>query len=199
MSAATQRRLQACSDNERSALLDELAATAAAGNHDAIADLAWAIRTFRLARPALHTYLFKEHDLEIAEQRTLVAVALRIDSFRSEAKFTTWLHRVALNEAKQFIRGEARRNKHLAADPTEEYAEQFIARVSSIIVDRQQIERAIESLPDNYRQALLLREEQGLSYADLATELDIPEATAKTWVRRARMRLAELLSPDKPT
>lgn len=188
------RRLESASPTERSLLYDVLAEEAANGDADAAADLAWAVKRFRLARPALHTYLFKEQDVDAAEQRTLVAVALRIGSFRGEAKFTTWLHRVAINEAKQLVRGATRRARRELATPPEDLADHFVVRVSSMIADRRLIATAIEALPDNHRAALLLREEQGLAYSEIAEELAIPESTAKTWVRRARLELAEILA-----
>ena len=176
------------------ALLDALAAAASAGDETAAADLAWAVRTFRLARPALHQYLFSEHDIDAAEQATLVATALRIGSFRSEARFTTWLHRVASNEAKQLLRAEQRHTDRAEREPPEELADHFVVRVSSMIADQNMVRAAIAELPENHRQALLLREEQGLTYVEIGESLGIPEATAKTWVRRARLELAERLS-----
>lgn len=193
---SVRRRLEAADDDRRSTLLDELAAAAATGDTDAAADLAWSVRHFRLARPALHRVLIKEHDIEVAEQRTLVAVALRIGSFEGRSRFTTWLHRVAVNEAKQFVRSETRRRDRIpaAAPIDDEVAHGLVARVSSMIADRARIAAEIAQLPDSHRRALLLREDQGLSYAEIGRELDVPDSTAKTWVRRARLRLAERLS-----
>jgi len=188
------RRLQLADKDARSDLFDVLAVEAAAGDDAAAADLAWAVRHFRLARPALHQYLFKDDDLDSAEQRTMVAVALRIGSFRSEARFTTWLHRVAINEAKQLIRRESKHSSRTEAEPLEEFADHFIARMSSMVVNRERIDAEIAALPDKHRRALLLREEQGLSYGEIAAELQVPEATTKTWVRRARIELAKGLS-----
>lgn len=195
MSGIDRRRLLAADEDERGNLLDSLAEAAAEGDDAAAADLAWAVREFRLARPALHQYLFSAHDIEAAEQATLVATALRIGSFRSESRFTTWLYRVASNEAKQLLRAERRHTDRAEREPPEELAERFVMRVSSMVADQNMVQAAIAQLTENHRRALLLREEQGLTYVEIGEALGIPDATAKTWVRRARLELADRLSP----
>ncbi len=193
-SSRARLQLQNADVESRSGLLDMLATTAAAGDNDAAADLAWAVRTFRLAHPALRQYLISEHDISAAEGAVMVAVALRIDSFRAESKFTTWLHRVASNEAKMLIRGEARHSDRAEAGDSEDFADDFVARVSSMVVDRQVIREVIEELHPDRKRALLLREDEGLTYEEISDRLEIPLSTAKTWVRRGRIELAERLS-----
>ncbi len=189
-----QNRLETATGDERSDLLDGLALAAAAGDPVAAETLAWAVRRLGLARPSIRRYLLRPHDVETAEQLTLIAVALRIGSFRGESRFTTWLYRVAGNEAKQFVRRE---HRHVGADLDEvdesHDAEQFVARVSSMIADELAVRSAIAAMPDRHRRPLLLREESGLSYAEIADELGVPLSTAKTWVRRGRAELASAL------
>lgn len=192
--SARRRQLEAASDDERAPLLNGLAREAADGSIDAAAELAWAVRRFRLAHPALRRYLLSDADIDAAEGQVLVAVAYRIGSFRSESKFTTWLHQVASNEAKMLIRGEKRHSDRAEPGDAEEFAEQFVARVSSMVVDRTVVRIVIDELPPNHRNALLLREESGLTYEEVADQLEIPLSTAKTWVRRGRGELAERLS-----
>lgn len=187
-------QLQNADAESRSTMLDQLAGTAAAGDNEAAADLAWAVRTFRLAHPALRQYLISEHDVSAAEGAVMVAVALRIDSFRAESKFTTWLHRVASNEAKMLIRGEARHSDRAEAGDSADFADDFVARVSSMVVDRAVIREVIDELPPDRKNALILREDEGLTYEEIANRLEVPLSTAKTWVRRARLELAERLS-----
>lgn len=187
-------QLEAADTEARADLLDALARAAANGDEAATAELAWAILRFRLARGAIRRYLINDADVDAAEQAALVGVALRIGSWRGEGRFTSWLNQVARNEALQFIRAESRHSKRAEALPPEDLAENFVARVSSMIVDASLVEEAIASLSDNHRNAVLLREEQGLTYDEIADRLDIPLSTAKTWVRRARIELAERLT-----
>ncbi len=193
-SGTTRRRLLAASADDRPDLFDELARSAAGGDNDAAADLAWAVREFRLAHSGLRQYLFSDSDIDAGEQRVLIAVAYRIGSFRGDARFTTWLHRVAMNEAKMLLRSEQRHSDRAEPGDAEDFAEDFVARVSSMVVDQAIVRAEIDQLPEQRRQALLLREEQGLSYDEIAEHMAIPLGTAKTWVRRARGELAQRLA-----
>lgn len=191
-------QLRAATEADRPALLDALARVASDPDNpaanDAAGELAWAVLEFRLARSAIRQYLFKESDVEAAEQMTLIAVAFRIGSFRSESKFTTWLYQVAKNEAKMMIRGERRHSDRADWGEPADHAEQFVARMSSMIADQNMVRAAIDKLGDQQKQALLLREEEALTYEEIADRLEIPLSTAKTWVRRARLALADSLA-----
>jgi DNA-directed RNA polymerase specialized sigma24 family protein len=89
-------------------LLDELAARAD-DDIDALAALLGLILDNGLCRPALRTLLVDEHDLEDAEQAALAVVSQRLGQFEGRSRFTTWLHQVAVNEARMLIRSRARR------------------------------------------------------------------------------------------
>ncbi len=186
----TRSRLDAAGPDERADLLDLVAGQAAAGDLDAASDLAWAILRFRLARPAIRRFLLRADEIELAEQQTLVSVAARISSFRGEARFTTWLTTVAANEARQYLRAERRHRDRTDDEPVDEHADQFVARVSSMIANHALVRQAIERLTPDHRTALALREEHGLTYDEIAGRLDVPLSTAKTRVRRARTALA---------
>ena len=193
-----QARLRAAPPEERGALLDDLAAAAAAGDTDATEALAWAVHRFGLALPAIRQYLLRPVDIDAAEQRTLIAVTYRIRSFRGEARFTTWLHRVAANEAKQVIRSEARHQDRAAPLPDEGVGPAPV-RISSVIADRAVVQREIDRLPPRLRDALVLREHEDLTYEEIAQVLAIPVGTAKTWTRRARVLLARRLAEQLGT
>jgi len=196
---ALRRQLEAAEPDLRATLIDSLASNAQQGNDPATAeDLAWAILRFGLARPALRRYLIGDADIQAAEQATLVAVALRISSWRAEGSFAAWLQQVATNEARQLIRAESRhaqRRELLDTDGGLDTApgEGFINRVSSMIANEQAVQAQLALLSDPLRHALVLREYQGLTYDEIATQLGLPLSTAKTHVRRARMALADAL------
>lgn len=198
----TRMQLEKATTEERPDLVDALAQAAGEGDRVAAEDLAWAILHFGLARPSIRRYLLRPDAVEAAEQRTLIAVALRIGTFRGEARFTTWLHQVAGNEAKQLIREEHRHASRTDDVGPEEHAEQFVARVSSMIADEAAVRAAIASLSERHRGPLLLRETDGLTYEEIADRLDVPVGTAKTWVRRGRAELASTLAdlyrPTRP-
>ncbi len=188
------------SGEERSGLLDQLAMEAAGGDAGASATLAWAVRHFALATPAIRQYLFRPEDIDAAEQLTLVAVATRISSFRGDSRFTTWLHRVAANEAKQYVRAEARHRDRTVPLLADVQGEHLVHRISSIVVDRAVVQHEIDRLPEPLRRALVLREGQDRTYEEIARILEVPLGTAKTWVRRGRVALAARLADQlRPT
>ena len=193
-----QARLRAVTPDERSALLDDLAAAAAAGDAGAAETLAWAVHRFGLALPAIRQYLLRPVDIDAAEQRTLLAVTYRIRSFRGDARFTTWLHRVAVNEAKQVVRSEARHQDRAAPLP-DEASGPAPPRISSLIADRAVVQREVDRLPPRLRSALVLREHDDLTYEEIAQRLGVPIGTAKTWTRRARALLAQRLADQLGT
>ena len=194
MNSAVRSQLLAAVDDERADLLDALASSAADGDITASEDLAWAILHLRLARPSIRRYLLRDADIEVAEQRTLIAVALRVGAFRGDSRFTTWLYQVAGNEAKQLIRSEARHRDRTATVDVSDESENFVARVSSMVADADAVRRALAAVPDRHRHPLELREQDGLTYEEIAGRLDVPVSTAKTWVRRGRAEMAAALA-----
>jgi RNA polymerase sigma-70 factor (ECF subfamily) len=189
------RRLLAGGTRETNApLLDALATSASKGSQDSCEELIASVRDLGLAKPAIRKYLMSDHDVDAAEQATFVALAYRIDRFAGTSRFTTWLHTVAANEAKQVVRGKARHSDRRAGDAPEDLSgDNFVNRVSSVIANEQMVRAAMGELPENHLTALVLREEQALSYEEIAEQLEVPLGTAKTWVRRARMELSERL------
>lgn len=187
-------RLRRATGEARDQLLDDLARAGAGGDAAATATLVWAVRHHALARPAIRQYLFREVDVDAAEQQTLLAVAQRLISFRGDARFTTWLHRVAANEAKQVVRSEARHRDRVAPLDADDPGEHRTTRISSMVADRAAVQREIDRLPDRLRHALVLREHEDLTYEEIARALEVPVGTAKTWVRRGRALLAARLA-----
>jgi RNA polymerase sigma-70 factor, ECF subfamily len=170
-------------------LLDELAARARSGD-TAMEVLLGLIDGHGIARPALRKSLIAEHDIADAEQATLAAVALRVDRFEGRSRFTTWLHQVARNEAKMLIRARSRRPSTAVAEPD---PPPFIARLSTLMADRDVIDRALGELPESFRRPLELREIDGLEYDEIAAELDIPVGTVRSRLSRGRGMLVTAL------
>lgn len=186
------RAWQAHATAEADAVLDDLAAQGAAGDSQAGATLVEIVRRHRLAHPALRKVLIAEADIDDAEQTTLIAVATGLTGFEGRAKFRTWLHTVALNEARMLIRARDRR----PAVPLDEVAgidgpqaSAFMHRVSSLIADRAVIDAAIADLTPEFRETLLLRERDGLDYDEIAARLALPVGTVRSRLHRARAAL----------
>ncbi|MEE8600793.1 sigma-70 family RNA polymerase sigma factor [Euzebya tangerina] len=171
-------------------LLDALAAAAGTSPH-ALAALLMTLDRHRVARPALHRVLIAPTDIDEAEQATLAAVALGIGQFDGRSAFTTWLHTVASNEARMVLRSRQRRPAEPVAEPT---PAPFLARLSSVLADRDLITRTLATLPETQAEPIRLRELEGLEYEEIARRLDIPIGTVRSRLSRARAALAVAVS-----
>ncbi|MFK7916517.1 MAG: RNA polymerase sigma factor [Ilumatobacter sp.] len=171
--------------DEAPTLLDELAQRA---RHDrtSLELLLTLLDRHGIARPALHRTLVDPNDLDDAEQATLAVVGTRLNQFDGRSRFTTWLHTIAANEAKMLIRTRSRR----PATPTEHFElSPFLARLSTMLADRDVIDRALAGLPDQYRRPIELREIDGLDYREIAATLQIGIGTVRSRLSRGRAML----------
>jgi RNA polymerase sigma-70 factor (ECF subfamily) len=145
-----------------------------------------------------------EADAEDAMQETFLKAFRGLASFRGDAKFSTWLISIVLNEA----RGKLRRKKLVSLDeePDEDRPGGFSPallrdwrEVPSEALERQEIKRliqeAVAALPDGYRVVFLLREVEELSTREAATVLQMTESALKVRLHRARMMLQKDLAP----
>ena len=131
-------------------------------------------------------------DLALADdlaQETFIRAYKNIRSFRGEAKFSTWLYRIAYN----CFREEARKRKEFVGiDETQLEAEQDPGTVDPAL--RQDLAHALQLLPLHERTAVLLCCQNGLSHDEAARVLDIPLGTVKTNVLRGREKLKKTLA-----
>jgi RNA polymerase sigma-70 factor (ECF subfamily) len=133
-------------------------------------------------------------DAQRAEELTqdvFVRAWERLGSFRGESKFTTWLHRLAVNVVLQDGRSKGRREarEELTADPGE-----YLGRVTEVFPGtRMDLERAIASLPEGARKVLVLRDVYGYKYDEIAKMQDVALGTVKAQIHRARKMMREKL------
>jgi RNA polymerase sigma-70 factor, ECF subfamily len=167
-------------------VLDPLARAAAGGDQAALEQVLWAVDELRLARPTISALLLDESDADDVHQEVLIAVAEGIGRFRGEGRFTTWLHPVARNKAVDALR--RRRDGRALADTD------AVARISSLIATRTVLDEAIAGIPDPYRDAVVLRDVEGLTYEQVAQRLDVPLNTVRTRISRGRAIAAARLS-----
>ena len=149
-------------------------------------------RVYRTIRSILRD----EGEVEDAMQQAWLQVYLHLGEFAGTAAFSTWLVRIAANEALQRLR----RRSPLTAlseegeeDTVDTHAENPEERASSHEAVRL-VERAVDELPAHYRSVFMLRDVEGLSTADAASALGIGEEAAKVRLHRARARLRESLT-----
>lgn len=149
--------------------------------------------------------LRNQQDAEDVLQETFIKAFHGFEDFRGNAKISTWLYRIATNEALMFLRQEEDPkisiDKEALADDGQTYTPTKIVDwcclpeeelLSSEAMDY--LDRAVDQLSESMRVTFLLRDVEGLSTRETAEVLDISEAAVKTRLSRARMHLRERLS-----
>lgn len=139
-----------------------------------------------------------EADALDATQEALITLVRRIDRFDGRSKFTTWMHRVVVNACLDELR---RRGRRPVPSPVEEQPLAAIERpVAESVTDRMDIEAALAQLSEAFRVPVVLCDQLGMSYEEIAEELNIPPGTVRSRISRGRRHLVELLSgnPDDP-
>jgi RNA polymerase sigma-70 factor, ECF subfamily len=150
--------------------------------------------------------LKNEADAEDVAQEAILKAFKNITRFRQEAKFSTWLIQIAINEAKMKLRKD-RRHLYDSIDEGQrsdegEYIPKEFADWREIPSDaleqkelRDALAKALQTLPEKYRIVLVLRDVQHLSIAETAQILGISEANVKTRLCRARLQMRDALAP----
>jgi RNA polymerase sigma-70 factor, ECF subfamily len=172
---------------------NELAARAASGDRRALETLLdrHADRIHAICRRVLG----HPEDALDATQEAMIAVARGIGRFDGRSSFTTWLYRVSTNAALDEGRRKSRRPV-----PVEELPEPAGggSSVESRVSSRIDVDTALQSVPEEFRVAVVLRDLCDLDYAEIATVLDIPPGTVRSRIARGRRVLAEVLGNPDP-
>lgn len=123
-------------------------------------------------------------------QEVFLSAHKSLKSFRGDALFTTWLHRVALNACYKMLRAKPTLSYE---DVPELTATSDPVQAGEVAVLRERLAWAMGRLPDKQREVLALRELADLDYAEIAQTLKVPLGTVKSRVARGRAALKELL------
>ena len=138
-------------------------------------------------------------------QEAFIKAYHSLNSFRGDSKFSVWLYRIVSNVCLDFLRSKNRRPTVSLSveDDDGEDTQLDVADESQspeLLLDRKltrdSVRRGLDSLPPDYRQILLLREIQGLSYDEIAQALSLEVGTVKSRIFRARKRLCTFLIDD---
>ena len=152
-------------------------------------------------------FMRSEEDARDAVQDAFVSAFRSIDKFESNAKLSTWLHRIVVNACLMRLRTQRRRPE----EDIEEYLPRFLedghrveggqswSESAETILQREEIRdvvrKAIDQLPDTHREVLLLRDIEELSTAEAAEILQVTPNAVKIRLHRARQALRTLLDP----
>jgi len=144
-------------------------------------------------------------EVEDVAQETFIKAYRALPSFRGESAFYTWLYRIGINTAKNYLVALGRRAPTTTEFDSEE-AEGFeegeqlrdINTPESALMSKEiarTVDDTMEQLPEELRDAIALREIEGLSYEDIAAIMNCPIGTVRSRIFRAREAIAERLRP----
>lgn len=144
-------------------------------------------------------------EIEDVTQEAFIKAYRALPQFRGDSAFYTWLYRIAINTAKNYLVSQGRRAPTSTENDAEE-AETFddadqlrdINSPESLMMSRQvgeTVNRAIDALPEELRTAIQLREIEGMSYEDIAVAMQCPIGTVRSRIFRARDAIALQLRP----
>jgi RNA polymerase sigma-70 factor (ECF subfamily) len=137
-------------------------------------------------------------DAADAAQDALLAMIRKLDGFRGEAAFTTWLYRVAMNVCYDHLR-RAKRRPVLRRDDDAPAPEPALDDHADAVAGAHDVAAALEQVPEDFRVAIVLADVHDLPYDEIAKVLDLPVGTVKSRVHRGRIALAKALGIGAPS
>ncbi len=147
--------------------------------------------------------LLGNEDAQDASQEAWIRAWRNIRKFRGQSAFSTWLYRITVNTCLSTYR--RKQNQQAREFSSEELSYQPVPpgykedpETTALAEERrEELLGALERVRAEHRAALVLRHMEGLSYAEIAEVLDVPDGTAKAWVNRGRAALLVALSEEK--
>ena len=149
-------------------------------------------------------YVNNPGDIPDVAQEAFIKAYRAIPDFRGESAFYTWLYRIAVNTAKNYIVAQGRRPPDMDVDSqdAEPYdgAESLheVANPENLMLSdeiRAEVASALASLPEDLRTAITLREIEGLSYEEIAEVMECPVGTVRSRIFRAREAIDKRIQP----
>jgi RNA polymerase sigma-70 factor (ECF subfamily) len=137
-------------------------------------------------------------------QEAFIKAYRALPNFRGDSAFYTWLYRIAINTAKNFLVAQGRRppSSDIEAETVEQMdigtrLQENSTPENSLLQDEiaETVHRAIDELPDDLRTAITLRELQGMSYDEIASTMSCPVGTVRSRIFRARAAIDDKLAP----
>lgn len=149
-------------------------------------------------------YVHDPHTALDVAQEAFIKAYRGLQSFRGESAFYTWLYRIAINTAKNYLVAQNRRapDQDVDAQEAEQYAgasalKEYGTPESHLLSDEieETVFKAIEELPEDLRTAITLREIEGMSYEEIAEAMGCPIGTVRSRIFRAREAIDRQLRP----
>jgi len=158
----------------------------------------------KLAR-LLSRFIRDPAEVEDVTQEAFIKAYRALPAFRGDSAFYTWLYRIGINTAKNYLMAMGRRaptSTEVEAEEAEGFEEgeqlRDINTPESVLLSKEiaaTVNATIEQLPEELRTAIQLREIEGMSYEDIAQVMSCPIGTVRSRIFRAREAIAEQLRP----
>lgn len=151
---------------------------------------------YRRHTPRLHQFVLRivggaEADAEDVVQETWIRAVEKLEGFRWESAFATWLTGIGLNVARGILRAQGR-----WGDPVDPDSPAAGWRPPAPHGERIDLERAIALLPAGYRAVLVLHDVEGYTHEEIAERLGVAAGTSKSQLSHARKALRRMLEPS---
>jgi RNA polymerase sigma-70 factor (ECF subfamily) len=172
--------------NQTMAAMEDLVRRAVTGDHTAFQQI------YFHCSPRVHAVMVRmvgRQDAEDLTQQVFLKLLRKLEKFSGRSQLETWLYRLAVNEALQFLRREKRRRTLALPSDPEDSREDSIEKRELL----DQLRLAIAQLEPQLRAILTLKEDAGLSYREIAKAVGIPEGTVGSRLNRARAELRRQL------
>ena len=153
----------------------------------------------------LSRFIRDQAEVEDVTQEAFIKAYRALPAFRGDSAFYTWLYRIGINTAKNYLMAMGRRaptSTEVEAEDAEGFEEgeqlRDINTPESVLLSNEiaeTVNSTIEQLPEELRRAIQMRELEGMSYEDIAQAMDCPIGTVRSRIFRAREAIAEQLRP----
>ena len=152
----------------------------------------------------LSRYVRDPSEVQDLAQEAFIKAYRALPNFRGDSAFYTWLYRIAINTAKNFVVAQGRRppNDDIEATEAEQYdgesaLKDYASPERETLRDeiKETVFKAIDELPEDLKTAITLRELEGMSYEEIAEAMDCPIGTVRSRIFRAREAIDNQLRP----
>lgn len=134
-------------------------------------------------------------EAEDLTQEVFIQLFRKIGSFRGDSAFSTWLHRLTVNQVLMHFRRRSVKNEKTSEDG--EIPEQIVSGTANpnkmFVLDRLALNKAIEQLPPGYKKVFILHDVEGYEHEEIARMLKLSVGTSKSQLHKARLKLRGLL------
>ncbi|MCK5831278.1 MAG: RNA polymerase sigma factor RpoE [Methylococcales bacterium] len=152
----------------------------------------------------VNRYIKDPSEAQDVAQEAFIKAYRALGNFRGESAFYTWLYRIAINTAKNYLVSRSRRHSDYHIDVQDAEQVENVPQLKGMETPEylllndeiiNVIKTAIEKLPEDMKVAIMLREFEGMSYEEIAQTMECPVGTVRSRIFRAREAIDENLSP----